>query len=129
MVACTVTNPFTSDLTDEARDLCAWVAEQARGGVSRIRYADVKVAMDIDEMRLTCVLREMRERRDDLHRMIHSPIVNTSAPYFTVHRDADCIWDHYCQAEMDAPAGGFAAGSLHDEGPCRCELDSLMCAV
>ncbi len=105
---------FTFDLTDKQRRLCTWVADQARAGVRRIQYDDVKEAMHIDDdAHVTQILREMRERVDDVHKMIHSPIVNTADPYFDLHADADHIWDDYCRAEAELPCLDFDRRDTH----------------
>ena len=101
MTGCKPMDTFTFDLTDDQKQLCAWVAEQARVGIDRIWYTDIKEAMHIgDDTNITRILRQIRERLDSIHEMIHSPIVNTHSPYFNLHRDADCIWDDYCRAEV-----------------------------
>lgn len=103
---------FTFDLTAEQRQLCTWIAEQARMGLRRVRYEDARTALGIwDERELTNTLRSMRERLDDIHDMIQSPIVHTAAPYFDIHMNADTIWDSYCRAEAQAvyPAGDTSA--------------------
>lgn len=93
---------FALDLTGQQKQLCAWVAEQASAGVRRIYYADARTALDIaDDLQITRILGQLRERLDDVHKMIEFPIVHTSAPYFDVHRNADYIWDDYCHAERE----------------------------
>jgi hypothetical protein len=92
--------PFRLDLTEPERQLCAWVAREARAGRRRLYYEDAKASLDIrGEAELTGVLRGIRERVDDIHDMIHSPIVNTAVPYFDLGAGADHIWDGYCRAE------------------------------
>ena len=104
---------FRFDLTDEERQLCAWIAEQARMGVRRVRYQEAQGALGMyDETELTSILRGMRERLDDIHDMIQSPIVNTAAPYFDIHMNADYIWDSYCQAEAEASFPDYDAGGV-----------------
>ena len=127
MVGCQPRNAFEYNLTDEERQLCGWVAEQARFGADRIRYAEIKAIMGIDDDQdITELLRRMRERCDDIHKIVHSPITHTNAPYFTFHRDADCIWDDYCRAEMEELGDGL----LNDiEQLGHDELECLMCAV
>lgn len=93
---------FTFDLTDDQRRLCAWVAEEAGKGVRRIHYRDVKAALGIDGDRdLTRLLKTLRERVDDIHRIVQFPIVNTTSPYFDVDMNAGYIWDDYCRAESE----------------------------
>lgn len=127
MMVCKLRNAFELNLTEDERQLCGWVAEQARIGIDRVEYAEVKAVMGTDDDRdITELLRQMRERRDDIHKMVHSPIVHTIMPYFDVHRDADCIWDDYCRAEMEELGDDL----LHDiEGLEREELECLTCAV
>lgn len=94
---------FTPDLTSREKQLCAWVAEQASAGVERIFYRKAMVAMGIaDDREMTQVLGQLRQRVDDVHKMIEFPIVNTTAPYFDIHRNADYIWDGYCRAERES---------------------------
>lgn len=91
---------FECDLTDEQRQLCEWIAEQAQAGVKRVYYEDVQTALRIvSEKDLTCMLRTLRERVDRVHEMVQSPIVHTAAPYFDIHPDAYGIWDRYLRAE------------------------------
>lgn len=93
---------FTFDLTNDQRELCAWVAREARAGTTRIWYADLKAVLGIeDDAEITHIVRELRERYDAVHEMVRSPIVNTNSPYFDLHRDADWIWDNYCRAEAE----------------------------
>ena len=93
----------TFDLTDDQRRLCIWVAAQAREGVRRVHYETARTALGVaDEKELTDLLRQLRERLDSIHEMIKSPIINTAIPYFDIHRDADHIWDLYCDAEREA---------------------------
>jgi hypothetical protein len=92
---------FECDLTDEQKQLCEWIAEQAEAGKTRITYAEVLVELDIEDAKaLTCLLRSMRERVDRIHEMIQSPIVNTKTPYFEIHADADHIWDRYLRTQQ-----------------------------
>jgi len=94
---------FTPDLTSREKQLCAWVAEQASAGAKRIFYREAMVALGIaDDREMTQVLGRLRERVDDVHKMIEFPIVNTTAPYFDIHRNADYIWDDYCRAERES---------------------------
>lgn len=93
--------PFQFDLTDAEKRLCDWVARQARAGVLRIHYEDVRAALDVPDEQLTRILRDMRERRDGIHEMVESPVVNTRTPYFDVPLRARCIWDDYCHAEKE----------------------------
>ncbi len=94
------TETFDCDLTDEQKRLCEWIAEQAQADMRRISYKEAQDALGIvSERELTCMLRNMRERPDDLHAMIQSPIVNTHSPYFDIHADAQHIWDGYRRAE------------------------------
>ena len=91
---------FECDLTDEQKQLCGWIAEQAQAGVKRICYKDAQATLGIEtEKELTCMLRNMRERTDRVHDMAQSPIVHTIVPYFDIHPEADRIWDRYRQAE------------------------------
>lgn len=111
---------FECDLTDEQKQLCEWIAEQAGAGVKRIYYQDVQAELDIEsEKELTCMLRNMRERVDQIHDMIQSPIVNTKTPYFEIHADADHIWDRYLQAEETIPYSEPDVFSLR-EAPVPC---------
>ena len=90
---------FECDLTDEQKQLCEWVAERAQAGVRRVCYEQALAALDSEtEKELTCMLRNLRERLDQIHDMVQSPIVHTNAPYFDIHPDADHIWDRYLQA-------------------------------
>ena len=93
------TDQFQLDLTDEQRRLCDWVAQQASTGILRIRYEDARAALDVPEEQLTRILRKMRERRDGIHEIVESPILNTPTPYFDVPLQARDIWDGYCRAE------------------------------
>ncbi len=94
------TDEFQLDLTDEQKRLCDWIAQQASTGILRIRYADARAALDVPEEELTHILRKMRERRDGMHEIVESPILNTPAPYFDVPLQARDIWDGYCRAEQ-----------------------------
>lgn len=131
MMGCKPMNTFTFDLTDDQRQLCDWIAEQARVGVDRIWYDDVKAAMDIgDDSDITRILRALRERLDGIHEMVRSPIVNTNTPYFDLHRDADCIWDDYCRAEMEELGADFDSLDTSDiEWLCSSGHERLACAV
>jgi len=98
------TECFACDLTREQQRLCQWVADRARTGVTRIYYQDVAANLGIrDEMELTVILRNMRERLDGIHEMVQWPVVHTVAPYFDIHQDADHIWDSYRRAERTTP--------------------------
>jgi hypothetical protein len=88
------------DLTDEQRQLCEWIAQQAQAGITRVYYEEAQAALGIvTQKELTCMLRNLRERVDWVHAMVHSPIVHTVAPYFDIHPDAGRIWDQYLLAE------------------------------
>jgi len=105
---------FERDLTDEQKRLCEWVAEQAQDGVRRISYKDAQDALGIvSDRELTCMLRNMRERLDDLHAMVQSPIVHTQRPYFDIDADADHIWDRYRRVEEESVDSEHYALSLH----------------
>jgi hypothetical protein len=94
---------FECDLTDEQKRLCEWIAEQAHAGVRRVYYEEAQAELGIEsDKELTCMLRNMRERLDQIHEMVQSPIVNTAYPYFEIHVDADHIWDRYIEAEGSA---------------------------
>jgi hypothetical protein len=94
------TDRFERDLTDEQKRLCRWVADQARAGVTRIYYHDAQATLGIQSPTdLTGILRSMRERLDDIHAMVQSPMINTNAPYFDIHQEANHIWDSYCCVE------------------------------
>ncbi|HPC96849.1 MAG TPA: hypothetical protein PLU87_18025 [Sedimentisphaerales bacterium] len=106
---------FTFNLTREQRQVCTWVAEQAAKGITRIAYDDLRAALKIwDDREITRILREIRERLDEVHEMVQFPIVNTARPYFEIHPNADYIWDDYCRAEHEAEGLLFenASGSL-----------------
>jgi len=92
---------FRFDLTDEQRRLCDWLARQARTGGRRIRYDEARAALDVHDEQLTRMLRDVRERQDEIHEMVEAPIVNTRAPYFEVPTQARSIWDSYCRAETE----------------------------
>ncbi len=95
---------FDCDLTDEQKQLCEWVAERARAGVQRIYYKEAQASLDIEhEKDLTCMLRNLRERLDQVHEMIQSPIVHTNKPHFDIHPDANHIWGRYLHAEEQVP--------------------------
>ncbi len=100
-VASPRTNPFQFDLTEEQKRLCDWVAEQARTGSRHIRYDEATAALDLHHEQLTRMLREMRERLDEIHEMVEAPIVNTQAPYFEVPVQARHIRESYCRAEQE----------------------------
>lgn len=94
---------FRFDVNSEQRQVCTWVAEQARMGITRITYDELQAALDIgDDREITRVLRQIRERLDEVHEMVQFPIVNTTRPYFEIHPNADYIWDDYCRAEHEA---------------------------
>jgi hypothetical protein len=94
-------NQFRFDLTEEQRRLCDWVAQQARTGTRQVRYEEATAALDLHSEQLTRMLREMRERLDEIHEMVEAPIVNTQAPYFEVAVQARSIWDNYRRAEQE----------------------------
>jgi hypothetical protein len=99
---------FRFDVSSEQRQVCTWVAAQASMGITRISYGDLKAALDIgDDREITRVLRQIRERLDDVHEMVQFPIVNTARPYFEIHPNADYIWDDYCRAEHEAERMGL----------------------
>jgi len=98
---CNVMDQFRFDLTEEQRRLCDWIARQARTGPRRIRYDEAKAALDGHDEQLTRMLRDVRERLDEIHEMVEAPIVNTWAPYFEVPLEARYIWDSYCRAEQE----------------------------
>jgi len=100
IMQCCPTEPFRLDLTEEQKRLCDWVAQQARTGVRQIRYPEATAALDLREEQLTRVLRSMRERWDEIHAMVESPILHTQTPYFEVPLSARYIWDNYCRAEQ-----------------------------
>ncbi len=97
----TLMDQFRFNLTDEQRRLCDWVARQARTGGRRIRYDEAKAALDVHDEQLTRMLRDVRERLDEIHEMVEAPIVNTRSPYFEVPTQARSIWDSYCRAETE----------------------------
>jgi hypothetical protein len=107
------------------------VARQAREGVGRVKYADLKTMIGKeDEAEVTRVVREMRERRDAIATMVHSPIVHTHDPYFDLHRDADCIWDEYCRAESEALESPLEYETLDRAERCYdSRRERLACAV
>jgi hypothetical protein len=91
---------FECDLTDEQKQLCEWVAQRARAGAKRIHYKEAQAALNIEQEKdLTCMLRTLRERLDQIHTIVQSPIVHTNAPYFDIHPIADHIWGRYLHAE------------------------------
>lgn len=105
-------NSFTFDLTWEQKQLCTWVAERASNGVLRIYYGELKTVLGIAGDRdITRLLKEIRERIDDVHEMVQFPIVNTTSPYFDIHTRADYIWADYCRAEREK------AGTLFEGRP------------
>lgn len=128
---CSPVTTFTFDLTDDQRQLCAWVAEQASIGVHRIWYVDLKAAMGIKHDRdITRLLRQIRERLDTIHTMVHSPIVNTNHPYFDLHRDADWIWSDYCRAEREERGVDLDEQDAEDIlGLFRSERECMTCTV
>lgn len=120
MTGCKTMDTFTFDLTNDQRELCAWVAREARAGTTRIWYADLKAVLDIeDDAEITHIVRELRERCDAIHKMVRSPIVNTNSPYFDLHRDADWIWDDYCRAETETLDAVLDSQDLGDLGESR----------
>jgi hypothetical protein len=102
-------DPFRFDLTDEQRRLCDWVAQQARTGGRRIRYDEARAALDMHDEQLTRMLRDVRERLDEIHEMVEAPMVNTQAPYFEIPTEARSIWDSYCRAESETPRSSARA--------------------
>jgi len=91
---------FELDLTEDERQLCDWIARQGRLGVRRVRYEEAQAALGIlDRAELTVLLRALRERVDNIHNMIDSPMVNTVAPYFDIHLGAGAIWESYEKAQ------------------------------
>ncbi|MCU0918401.1 MAG: hypothetical protein MUC88_28135 [Planctomycetes bacterium] len=96
---CCATEPFRLDLTEEQKRFCDWIAQQARTGVRQIRYQEATAALDLHDEQLTRMLRGMRERWDEIHAMVESPILHTQAPYFEVPLGARYIWDNYRRAE------------------------------
>jgi hypothetical protein len=98
---CDVMDQFQFDLTEEQRRLCDCIARQARTGPRRIRYDEAKAALDVHDEQLTRMLREVRERLDEIHEMVDAPIVNSWTPYFEVPSEARSIWDSYCRAEKE----------------------------
>ncbi len=92
---------FRFDLTEEQKRLCDWVAQQARTGIRHIRYEEATAALDLHNEQLTRMLREMRERLDEIHEMVEAPIVHTQTPYFEVPVQARHIWESYCRAEQE----------------------------
>jgi hypothetical protein len=90
---------FDVDLNESQTRLCAWLAEQARQGVTKISYDEAKKAAGFaSDDQLTEALRQFRERLDEIHNMAQSPIVNVHTPYFEIHDTAHWIWRGYCQA-------------------------------
>ncbi len=92
---------FQFDLTEEQKRLCDWVAQQARTGVRHIRYEEATAALDLHSEQLTRMLRDMRERLDEIHEMVEAPIVHTQTPYFDVPVRARHIWESYRRAEQE----------------------------
>jgi len=121
---------FRFDVTSGQRYVCTWVAEQARMGITRITYDDLKAALGIgDDREITRLLRQIRERVDEVHEMVQFPIVNTAQPYFEIHPNADYIWDDYCRAEHEAEHRGFD-GTLGSLETSDCPVyDYAACAV
>jgi len=110
---------FEFDLTDEQRRLCDWVAQQACTGIRRIRYEDARAALDVHDEQLTRMLRDMRERLDEIHEMVEAPIVHTQTPYFEVPGHARYIWDSYCRAERQTVHPMSQAPAVQQVGvPC-----------
>jgi hypothetical protein len=81
--------------------LCDWVAQQARTGSRHIRYEDATAALDLHNEQLTRMLRDMRERLDEIHEMVEAPVVHTQTPYFGVPVQARHIWENYRRAEQE----------------------------
>lgn len=98
---CSAMDQFRFDLTEEQRRLCDWVARQAKTGSRRIPYDEARTALDLHDEQLTRMLRDVRERLDEIHAMVEAPIVNTQTPYFEVPGQARYIWDSYCRAEQE----------------------------
>lgn len=98
---CNSMDEFRFDLTEEQKRLCDWVAQQARTGARQIRYQEATTALDLPEEQLTHMLRNMRERLDEIHEMVEAPIVNTQTPYFEVPVHARHIWENYRRAEQE----------------------------
>jgi hypothetical protein len=111
-------NQFRFDLTEDQRRFCDWVAQQTQpeGGfptrlsalgvpVRQIRYTEATAALQVPAEQLTRMLREMRERLDEIHAMVEAPITNTPAPYFEVPVQAHTIWDNYRRAEKERENG------------------------
>ena len=118
---------FTFDLTPDQRRLCAWVAERASEGVCRVHYADVKDALGIATDRdLTHLLKEIRERVDEVHEMVHFPIVNTRSPYFDIDMNAGYIWNAYCRAEEEIAGADY--GNQSDETAITHEAEYICAA-
>jgi len=98
---CDVMDQFRFDLTEEQRRLCDWIARQSKTGSRRICYDEAKAALDVHDEQLTRMLRDVRERLDEIHEMVEAPVVNTWSPYFEVPGYARYIWDSYCRAEQE----------------------------
>jgi hypothetical protein len=124
-----VVGTFDLDLNEAQSRLCAWVAEQARVGVTRALYEEARKATGFtSDDELTEALRQFRERLDDIHKMAQSPIINTHTPYFEIHDTAHWIWSGYCQASLhrepseiqDATANGgrTSSGGSCGYAPC-----------
>jgi len=116
-------NEFRFDLTEEQRRLCEWVARQARIGTRQIRYQEATAALAIHGEQLTRMLKGMRERLDEIHRMVEAPVVHTWTPYFEVPAQARHIWDNYRRAEQavdaaldDVALDGAASRIVPDDG-------------
>jgi len=121
---------FTFDLTWDQKQLCAWVAEKANSGVRRIHYGDVKAVLGSTSDRdITRLLKEIRERVDDVHEMVQFPIVNTSSPYFDIHMRAGFIWEDYCRAEREIADQGIQDQSDEPGITDHSELGCTACAV
>ena len=121
---------FTPDLTSQEKQVCAWVAEQASGGARRIYYAQAMEMLGAtDDRQITRVLKRLRERLDDVHKMIQFPIVNTTSPYFDIHPNADYIWDGYCRAEREHSSRDSEAGRSGIQGINSLQRDRVLCCV
>lgn len=123
-------NSFTFDLTWEQKQLCTWVAERASSGVRRIYYGELKTVLGIaSDQDITRLLKDIRERIDDVHEMVSFPIVNTASPYFDVHARADYIWADYCRAEREIVGTRFDGRPDETDTEHHLEHGCAACAV